>query len=118
VLATWLPPLGVEALLEPHADEGLVRERPPGRLTLELVDHVDPEAEVDRLRATGPRRIDALIPGFDRAPIVAMLGPPVRLLGRRQPGRHVRISPWRHLMQLAPDLRLRTFAVSVADDLS
>jgi hypothetical protein len=90
-LTTAFLGLGVEPLLEPHVDEGLIREGSPCRLTPEPIDHVDRESEVDRLRAADPRRIDALVRRLSRVPVAAMLVLPPHLLGRRQPNRQSQI---------------------------
>ena len=45
VLTTAFPRLGVQPLLEPHADGGPVRQDSPRRPTLEPIDHLDGEGE-------------------------------------------------------------------------
>ena len=56
--------LSVQPLFEPHADEGLIWNRMPARLTLEGVDQIDGQSQVDRLRTPDRQRINDLRRGL------------------------------------------------------
>jgi hypothetical protein len=71
----------VEALPEPHADQGLVGQGPPCGLTLELIDHVDRKAKIHGLGTPHSQWFDALVLCLDGIPIIAVLVPPASLLG-------------------------------------